>query len=258
MILPRVQLHKILRDILIYRARSLLLIVAVTTGVTAVGMIVTSAIVLERDLQDVNRGTRPAHAVLTLTDFDLDLVREVGELPYVAEAEGRRQIMASVEAAPGRWLSLRIQAIRDVTPKISRLRTAPGLAMPLVRDEVLIERTASQLMNVKTGISIRLRTFRGAQHRLRVAGLVHDMAELASDISLTLNAYVTPETMKEIDDETSFNLLYLRVAATGANRREIETATSRLREELRKKGFQVRHVFAGLFFMTIYCDKWTL
>jgi putative ABC transport system permease protein len=242
MVLPRVQLRKILRDVLIYKARSLLLIVAITAGVAAVGMIVTSAIVLERDLEDVNVGTRPAHAVLTLPDFGMDLVREIEELPYIAEAEGRGQVMANVEVAPGRWLPLRIQAIADVDPKIGRLRSGPSLTMPLARDEVLIERTASLLMNVNTAGSIRIKTFRGTQHRLRVAGLVHDMAELASDISLTLNAYVTPETMTEIEGETSFNQLYVRADAAGANRREIETATTRLTEELHQRGFPVRHV----------------
>ena len=81
---------KTLRDLWLFKARTLLVVLAIAVGTAAVGMSVTSLIVLRRDLREGYARTVPAHAIRDTTPFDPALADEVAALPEVDEAEAWR------------------------------------------------------------------------------------------------------------------------------------------------------------------------
>ena len=72
-----VRTTKILRDLWVDKARSLLIVLAVTVGAAAFGLMISGSIVLEQNLKDTYAATNPAQTVLTLTAFDDALVATV-------------------------------------------------------------------------------------------------------------------------------------------------------------------------------------
>ena len=90
---------KTLRDLWLFKARTLLVVLAIAVGTAAVGMSVTSLIVLRRDLREGYARTNPAHAILDTTPFDPALADEVAALPEVDEAEAWQQTAARVTIA---------------------------------------------------------------------------------------------------------------------------------------------------------------
>ena len=70
---------KILRDLLVNKSRSLLVILAVAVGVAAFGLMITGRIVLEENLHTVYADTQPAQASLSLAPFEADLLEHVQE-----------------------------------------------------------------------------------------------------------------------------------------------------------------------------------
>src|SRR5688572_12743213 len=104
---------KILRDLLVNKSRSLLVILAVAVGVAAFGLMITGRVVLEENLRDGYASTQPAHTILSLSSFDDDLLDFVLEMDAVASAQARRVDQARILAGPDTWLSFEIHTIPD-------------------------------------------------------------------------------------------------------------------------------------------------
>src|SRR5919205_397475 len=81
---------KILRDLLVNKSRSLLVVLAVAVGVAAFGLMITGRVVLDENLRDEYAGTEPAHAIVSLSSFDDSLLKHVRSLDYVLLAQARR------------------------------------------------------------------------------------------------------------------------------------------------------------------------
>src|SRR5215510_7758280 len=104
---------KILRDLLVNKSRSLLVILAVAVGVAAFGLMITGRVVLDENLRDGYAGTQPADTVLTLSPFQNDLLKHVQSLDYVLTAQARRVDQARILSGPDTWLSFEIQTLPD-------------------------------------------------------------------------------------------------------------------------------------------------
>jgi len=120
---------KVLRDLWVNKARSLLIVLAVAVGVAAFGLMISGRIVLEGNLEDGYAATIPAHAVLVLQPFDDGLVANVRDLPYLQDVQARTLAQARLEASPGRWLSLDLATISDFNA-ISIDRLTPVVPAP--------------------------------------------------------------------------------------------------------------------------------
>src|SRR5262245_25381164 len=103
-----VQTKKILRDLWVNKARSLLIILAVAVGVAAFGLMLSGRIVLEENLRDVYADTNPAHTILTTSPFDDPLLKHVRALKGVAAAAAWRTDLARIQSGPDTWLSFEI------------------------------------------------------------------------------------------------------------------------------------------------------
>src|SRR5258705_9455972 len=95
---------KILRDLLVNKSRSLLVILAIAVGVAAFGLMITGRIVLEENLKDVYAATHPAHTTLTLSPFDNDLLKFVRDRDSVSSAQAGRVDQARIQSGPDTWL----------------------------------------------------------------------------------------------------------------------------------------------------------
>src|SRR5215470_4223125 len=126
-----VRRNKILRDLLVNKSRSLLVILAVAVGVAAFGLMLTGGLVLNENLRLGYSSTQPAHAILSLSPFDKSLLKHVQALDYVLAAQARRMDQARVSSGPDTWLSLEIQTLPDFTSiSINKLTPEGKVAWP--------------------------------------------------------------------------------------------------------------------------------
>ena len=108
-----VRATKILRDLLVNKSRSLLIILAVAVGVAAFGLMITGRIVLEENLNEVYSNSVPAQTTLTLAPFDDDLLKFVQSMDSVSIAQARRVDQARILSKADTWLSFEIHSIPD-------------------------------------------------------------------------------------------------------------------------------------------------
>lgn len=232
-----VRRSKILRDLLVNKSRSLLVVLAVAVGVAAFGLMITGRVVLEENLDVVYAASRPAHTVLLLSPFDDDVLDLIREMESVSAAEPRRVDQARIRSGPDSWLSFEIQTIPDFESiPINRLTLAGGTPISPRLNEIYIERSLRNVFEV--GDSVELQLLTGEVHRMRVAGFVNDLSRLPSEISLQGLGYVSRETANVLDLADNYNQLLL-VLADADTQDEIEVHTTAAVTELEGAGYGV-------------------
>ena len=230
-----VQTKKILRDLWVNKARSLLIILAVAVGVAAFGLMLSGRIVLEENLSTVYRDTNPAHTILTVSPFDDPLLKNVRAMQEVAVAEAWRVDLARIQSGPDTWLSFEIQTLPDFDSLALNKLTAEGSATAPTLNSILLERSLRNVMQVGDAITIEL--LNGDSYTLNVAGFVNDLSRLPSEISLAGIGYITPETARKLDlDLRQYNQLAVRFVEDASTRTDIERQTTELIQEIEDAG----------------------
>jgi putative ABC transport system permease protein len=227
---------KVLRDLWVNRARSLLIVLAITIGVSAFGLMLGGSIVLEDNLRRVYAATDPAHAILDLPPFDQDLVAQLGALPYVEDVQARLSAQIRLKTAEGRWVNLDLATLPD-PGSISIDRLTP--ALPLPDGSILFEESLQEIAAV--GDNATIQTLNGDEHMLTVAGYVNDLSILPAGISLSGAGYISPQTAAMLGLPAAYNRLYVRFKDV-AGRADIERQLTSLTDYLEGQGI---HVFSA-------------
>ena len=228
---------KVLRDLLVNKSRSLLVILAVAVGVAAFGLMITGRVVLEENLRDGYAGTQPAHTILSLSPFDRSLLKHVQALDYVLSADARRVEQARVLADADTWLSLQIDTLPNFNSvSINKLIAEEGASLPPPANTILLERSLKNIMDV--GDSIKVQSLNGEMHTLQVSGFVNDLSHLPSEISYSGFGYISLETADALGFDNHYNQLLI-VFANANTRSNVEIQTTKLVEDLQQSGYQV-------------------
>src|ERR1041384_6741836 len=151
-----VQSKKILRDLWVNKARSLLIIIAVAIGVAAFGLMLSGRIVLEEDLSEVYNATNPAHTILTTSPFDDPLLNNMRAMKEVTAAQAWRVDLARIQSAPDTWLSFEIQTLPDFDSIALNKLTADSKITAPALNSILLERSLKNVMQVGDTITIEL------------------------------------------------------------------------------------------------------
>jgi putative ABC transport system permease protein len=228
---------KILRDLLVNKARSLLVILAVAVGVAAFGLMITGRVVLEENLRDGYAGIRPAHTILSLSAFDDSLLNHVQAMDFILSAQARRVDQARILSGPDTLLSLEIHTLPDFTSILINKLTLDGdMLLPPPVNTILLERSLKNIMEV--GDTIRLQLLNGDGYALRVDGFVNDLSHLPAEISLSGLGYISLETADELGFDNDFNQLSV-IFANANTRNEVEIQTTQLAKDLEEAGYRV-------------------
>jgi putative ABC transport system permease protein len=228
---------KVLRDLLVNKSRSLLVILAIAVGVAAFGLMITGRVVLDDNLRAGYASTQPAQTTLSLSPFDDDLLKHVQSLNYVRSVQARKMDQARILSGPDTWLSFEINTLSDFDSiSINKLRLDSNTPLPPSLNTILLERSLKNIMNV--GDSIKIQLLNGDVYALTVSGFVNDLSHLPSEISLSGLGYISLDTAHALGFNNEYNQL-LVIFGNADTRNEVEIQTTKLVKDLEKAGYQV-------------------
>ena len=184
------RLSKIVGDLRSSPGRTVVVILSITIGVTAVGMVVGARSLMLRALDDSRReGQFPSATLLT----DAAIPPGLGERRRVVHARvGARELLLS--SLPGR---------------LSRVTPESG-AWPPPLGTIAVERS-SHLQGV-----VRITLPNGTTRSVRVSGVVHDVNLPPTRTYGILSAYATTATLARLGAGTAPNELLLRAGGEAA------------------------------------------
>ena len=228
--------RKVLRDLWGNKTRTVIVVLSIAVGVFAVGMIVSTQIIMSNDLSASYAVTNPASAELYPAAFDEELVQVVRSMDGVREAEGRRSVSVRLKAGPDEWRTLNLDAIHDYDDmRIHKLAPVSG-AWPPPKRELLIERASLSMTNADVGDTVLIETPDGKQRQMRIVGLAHDMNKEPASFSGRAYGYVTFDTLEWLGFPRDFDELYIRVAENETDKEHIQAVADQVQDKIEKSG----------------------
>lgn len=192
--------RKVWADLWGNKLRTALVVLSITVGVFAVGMVYSSYLMFQRDLADSWLSASPASASLYADPFDEELVESIRSLRGVREAEGRRNVDLRVRTAGGEWRQMFLTAIPDYSEqKVNIVRPQSG-AWPPGDGDVLLERSSLAELGVAQNGRIMVETSSGQKRWFKVTGVVYDPSQIPSLFSGRSYGYINMDTLEKLDE----------------------------------------------------------
>lgn len=231
--------RKLRGDVRSDRTRLLLTFFALALSLAGLGVMLDAYSVLIREITRNYEETIPASATIELNDVSAAVAVEVSRLPGVVSTERRRAVTARVRDGDD-WRPLRLFIIEDFQKLRLNTFTSQEGRWPPPSGTMLLERTATRLMPLKTGDVLTVRSPNGEATRLSITGLVHDPGLAPSEQERTLYGYANEETLRFLGEAGGFDELCLRLSPSYHDRAAIAARCHEIVAWLQARG-QVVH-----------------
>lgn len=239
--------RKVFRDLWGNKVRTLLVVLSITVGIFAVGMIESSQEILSQNLSDTYNAINPASARLYTKPFGDDLIKSVSRMKKISAAEGRyrtsMRFRLKSNSGNDEWHNLDLTAISDFDNiRIDKIKSELG-AWPPQEDEILLERSLLGIMKIEIGDTLVIEMADGEQRDLRVAGLVHDLQQVPSKFTGTACGYINFDTLESLGEPRKFNQLSIVVSQNKLDKQHINKIAAEVRDDrVEPSGVSVRRI----------------
>ena len=233
---------KLLRDLMAEKGRILLMLTAVTVSIIAIGTVLGSYAVLTREIATNYLGTNPASATLVFEgDVDAHVVELARQHPQVQDAEARDVILARAKLGDD-WRPLLLFVIDDFAAlRISTFAPIQG-AWPPATGEMLIERTATSMLEATVGGHVFVKTAHGTTREIPIAGLVHDPGLAPAGQERTGYGYISRATLSTLGEQAFLHELRITVRDAQASLQAVENVAATLARSLTDQGMSVHEI----------------
>ncbi|MCB8966366.1 MAG: hypothetical protein H6660_05665 [Ardenticatenaceae bacterium] len=233
----RTRWHKVLRDLWSHKARTILVVAAITVGVFAVGLVASAKSILLRELDRGYQASQASSARLYTDPFGDELVERIRRIPEVSAAEGRRTLQVQVLLGADETRELVLVAVPDFSDlQLDKVFPVGGDWPPRTGD-ILIEQFSLDHIQGSVGDSITLKLDNDTIKEIHVAGLVHDANVPSAGISDRAFGYVTVDTLDELGQGDFYTELRYRVTDDHITDKNFILATNDIvQEQLEKSG----------------------
>ena len=225
------------------KTRTFLVIFTILAGTFGVGFISNFSFYMLNGIETDFLSANPSEALISAYPMNDESVKMAGQVPGVAAVEGRSVIVRQVIQPDGNRISIQLTAIEspeDVT--VNALQPARGQAgIPLLGGkEVLIDGSAAGL-GYQPGDMIVLELGDGRQRELRLAGFLHAASGWPYNLIRTINAFVTPETMRSLGGTLDYNTLVVSVAENPTDQDHVRQVAQAVADRLERSGATVNY-----------------
>jgi putative ABC transport system permease protein len=237
MISPR--WRKVLRDLWNFRSRSILVVLAVASGVAAVGIVVSTYIIITSELPADFATVKAANIRMVVDPFNEQMIATVKRVPGVEQVEGRFIQRMRLKIGADTWRDIDLFVYSDYNNiQIDKIFPKRG-SWPPVENELLIERSAIGLTRSRLGDQVELIASNGTDQTLQLAGLVHNLNNPSAVFTNRIIGHVTSDTMEKFGYPKAFNELLIRVQDETLERDEIRQIAYDIEDRIQKAGYRV-------------------
>ena len=232
---------KMLRDAWLHKSRTLLVVLAVATGLTGAGAILDTWALVQRVTAETYVTSHPVSATLRVDAVDDALLAQVRAMPGIAAVRARRVAVAK-SASNGRQLTAELFALRDFqTRDIGRLESVQGHWPP--RDgEIVLEKSSLELSGAEFGGSLSFALKGKPPQALKFTGIARDVGLPPGWMDHVVYGFVTPGTMAQLGSSAAFDELQFVVSDTNADREAVRRIAYDVKAGIERNGHRVAGV----------------
>lgn len=201
-------LRKLLRDFRVSWGRTVMLVLALAIGATALSTTLGAYGVLTREVTRAYLDTLPASATLELSHVSPELLDAVKQRKGVSAVARRRTLHGRYRTAhEPAWRNALVFVADDfVNMPLAQVSHERGARAP-GEDSVLIERSALPLLGGDVGTVLELALPGLPWRQVTVAGVVHEAALAPANTHESIYAYASPSLVDSLGEGMSFDEL---------------------------------------------------
>jgi len=224
---------KVFTDLWEDKTRTGLVVASIAVGVFAIGMIITTFVILKADINHSYASVNPPNIEVLTDPFDKDFVRVIEKTPGVEDAEGRRTIQVRARRGEENWQGLSMIGVSDFAGRINLLNPIEGTQF-LGENEIIVSQDMMHTTGFQVGDEIEVEFPDGSTHHLTVAGLITDQTTAKPNPGETNNMYITLKTLRSFGQDDHFNKLYVTVDGDGSNSDFITSVADTIEDKIKK------------------------
>ncbi len=193
----RARWYKVINDLFGNKTRTLLIVLSMSVGLFALGIILSARTILSDGLAESFAAINPSSGTMRTAElFDENFLESVREMKDVQDADARRTTTARLQTKSGEWKNLTIFVVADYDDiRVNKVTSESGVWPPPER-QILIERAALSVIDAQIGDVVLVRFPNDVERRIRIAGTAYDPAQLPAQIDGTPYGYITFDTLK--------------------------------------------------------------
>ena len=242
MISPR--WRKVVRDLWSNKTRTILVLLSIAIGVTAIGMVMGAQVIVDQSLPAAYNAVNPSDGIIfALSTFDDDMIESIEAMPEVGEAEGRRFVNVRFQAGDDVWYNMQINAIPNYKEMAINQVFAQAGEFPPPRHALSIERASLSpglgLGDVVIGDTLIIEPPNGKKREVRVGGTVHDISQLPAFINGSGYGYINFDTLEWLGEPRDFNQLVFTVAENRLDEDHVNAVAKEVQKKLERAGVNV-------------------
>ena len=225
----------------LHKARTTLVIAAITIGVAGAGAVLDTWSLIRRVTADEFAASNPASATLRMDGVDTALLRAVRALPEISAAAGHRTVSGSVRTSAGIRTVVFFVTDDYAGSRIGALVPQAGQWPP--RDgDMIIERSSVDFAGIGVGDDVLARARDGQEATLRVSGIVHDVAVAPGWMEHVVYGFITPGTLEHLGLSATLNELRIVVRDNAMDRDAVRRVAFRAKAVAERLGHRVTDV----------------
>lgn len=236
---------KVFSDLWEDKTRTGLVVTSIAVGVFAIGMIISTYVILSEDINRSFASVNPPNIEIITAPFLKDFVRAIEKMPGVEEVEGRRIIDIRARKEDENWQNLRLVGMADSASAINHLIPIEGTQFPS-DNEVIVSQDMMRITGFQIGDRIEVELPGVSNRRLTVVGLITDQTTSKPEQTITNNAYVTIQTLESLGVDAYFNQLYITVDGDGSDPEFISSVAASIKDRVERSHREVYRMSENL------------
>ena len=252
--------RKVLRDLWVHKARTLLVVLAIAIGIIGAGSVLNTWAILRRVTRDGFMATNPASATIRTEAIDATLLARVSALPNIAAVAARRTVISRIRAEGG-WRTAVLFSAADFTRvDIGTLKVESG-AWPPRDGAIVLERSSMEFAAISVGESTAVQFGTAPPVPLSVTGIARDAGLAPGWMEHVVYGFVTPATLARLGAPATFDQLQIVVRDRSFSREAARRIALEVKAVVEATGRTVadvdvpepgRHIHAGQIDSLLY------
>lgn len=234
--------RKALRDLWLNRARTVLVVLAITVGIAGFGAVLTTYAILNRELSASYMAANPASATLWVERLDADFLAALRARPQITAAEARQTVTGRIQTGPDEWRTLWLFVLADYEQIDVSIISPQSGVWPPAGGEILIERKALALSKAAIGEEVVIKLPDSPPQPLRLVGTTHDPVQAPAWMEGIVYGYVTRDTLAQLGIASEPNELKIVVAGEAPDEAQVRATADELAAWIEQSGRTVSRV----------------
>ncbi len=233
---------KIIADLWINKARSILVVLSISVGVLAVGVIISAMVIVKHDLNADYLAANPHTSRIYALDFNATVLNQLRGLPEVEEVDASYNIWLKIASVSGDLYRINLNSIDSLDSiKVDQLVFESG-SRTLLKNEIFLERQGASGLGLKVGDTVFMTLENGQVYPLKLAGTVHDVQANPFKFNSATSGFVTHATMEKLGGSSQNNFVNLITTGSHTDAAHVREMTERAAEVLTANGVTVMNV----------------